>query len=80
MGIGAGLLNSRISGVKKDNGVDKEFWHYVFYFGFALFVTSLASFALSRKDGILDYPLAALIALTLGFAAERIQDLAPIKK
>lgn len=76
---GTGLLNSRRNGVEKDNSVEKEHWHYILYFGFAFFVSSLASFALSRKEGTLDYPLSALIALTLGFAAERIRDLASIK-
>ncbi|MFH1578187.1 MAG: hypothetical protein ABIC18_03850 [Candidatus Omnitrophota bacterium] len=80
IGIGVGLLNSRVNGADKDTGVEKEHWHYIIYFCFALVVSSLASFALSRNEGILDYPLSALIALTSGFAAERINDLTLIKK
>lgn len=80
IGIGAGLINSRTNKDKDDKeGRLKQHLHYIIYYIFAFFVSSLASFALSRKENILDYPLSALIALTLGFAADKINDLAPIK-
>jgi len=75
IGIGLGLINSRENGGKEKGGVENEHLHYLLYFGFALFVSSLASFAFSRNMNGLNYLQSALIALTLGFAAERIRDL-----
>ena len=75
IGIGAGLLNSREN--KKGDRINQHL-HYIIYYLFAFFVSSLSAFALSRKGDVLDYPQSALIALALGFAAERINDLAPI--
>ena len=75
-GVGAGLTNSRTIGFDKDNkDRSKQNLHYIFYFTFAIFIASLASLALSREAGLLDYLRSALIAVTIGFAAERLNDL-----
>lgn len=75
IGIGAGLINSR----NKDGKRDKDHMHYVLYFGFALFVATLAGISLAREGSALKYPLSALISLTVGFAAEKLNDLVPLK-
>ena len=75
IGIGAGLLNSRTDKSKNNEGNLNEHMHYIVYYPFVLFMSILASFALSREGGYLDYPKSTLIAVTLGFAAERIHDL-----
>ena len=79
IGIGVGLINSRTNKGKDKKDRLNQHLHYIIYYIFVLLVSGLASFALSRKENILDYPLSALIALTLGFAADRIHDLSPIK-
>jgi|GEM_PF-3739343 len=72
VGIGAWLINSRGSKGQQD----KQCPHYVFYFGFALFVSSLTAFALGRNpDGSFSFSLSALIGLTIGFASERLNEL-----
>ena len=77
VGISAWLVNSR--GRKQDER-NKQYWHYVLYFGFALIISSLAAFALGRyENGDLNLSLSALIGLTMGFASERLNELDPIK-
>ena len=71
IGIGAWLINSRDNKGKRDG----HHSHYLFYFGFALFVCSLAAFSTARQKSILDLPLSALIGLTMGFASERLNEL-----
>jgi len=72
IGISAWLINSR-KGQR-----DKECLHYVFYFCFALFVSSLTAFALGKSsDGSFSFSLSALIGLTIGFASERLNELGP---
>src|SRR3989338_1085952 len=47
LGIGAGLINSR----ENDSYKNRQDSHYIFYFGFAFFVSSLAAYALGRPEG-----------------------------
>ena len=81
MGIAASLFNRRgISKDQKEQGKKNrecQTWHYIFYyFLFSLFISSLAGYAIGRGDGgSLNYPLAALISLTIGFSAKRLNDL-----
>lgn len=80
VGIGAWLINSRERN-KKNNTPERynHCLHFVLYFGFALVVSTLAAFALGRcKSGNLNFPLSALIGLTMGFASERLNDLNPM--
>lgn len=83
VGIGIGLINSRTREKKEKEKEcrDDQHLHYVMYYWiFALFLVSLAAYALGRScGGVLDKPLSALIGLTLGFAAERINQLGLIK-
>jgi hypothetical protein len=84
VGISAGLINRRIKTEEEKEKIDdreNQHEHYViYYFIFALFVSSLAAFALGRYDnGALNLPLSALIGLTIGFVSKKINDLAPIK-
>lgn len=79
IGIGIGLINSRTKEKKKKEGKsrDDQNLHYItYYLIFALSIVSLAAYALGRNDdGTLNKSLSALIGLTLGFAAERINQL-----
>lgn len=82
VGIGIGLINRRIKeNHEKPKGRDDQHVHYiVYYLFFALLVTSLAAYALGKnEDGTLNKSLSALIALTLGFVAEKINELGIVK-
>lgn len=82
IGISAGLINRRIRGEdeKEGNKEDQSFHYVIYYLIFALFVSSLAAFALGGyENGTLNLSLSALIGLTVGFAAKKLNDLAPIK-
>ena len=78
-GIGAGLINRRIK--EKEETRDKQHCHFIiYYFIFAFFVSGLAGFALGGyENGALNFSLSALISLTIGFSAKKLNELAPIK-
>ena len=82
IGIGAGLINRRIKGKdEKEGDREDQYSHYIIYYLiFAIFVSSLAAFALGRyENGTLNLPLSALIGLTIGFSSKRLEELTSIR-
>jgi len=77
IGIGAGLINTR-----KDKPPSVWWLHYIWYYGFVLYIVSLASFVLpglfrqeTIDSKILD-GLSTLIGLLGGFLGHKLYDLA----
>ena len=85
IGIGIGLINSRLREKKKNKekkeSRDDQHLHYtMYYLIFALPVVSLAAYVLAHDNGTLNKPLSTLIGITFGFAAEKINELDLVKQ
>lgn len=74
LGIGLGLLNSRIKPSVQTR--TRMNLHYITYFIFVLFIASLAAFvAFSARAGLRSYAASALTAIVIGFSGDSLAGL-----